>query len=313
MAVKLRLTRVGSKKNPIYRVVAADSRSPRDGKFIEIVGRYNPQTDPSTIELDADKVKAWLEGRAAHGAGAQAAEDRRRRIVEDLLEELARRLVDDPAQVKVVREEREDVVVLHLHVAPDDVGKVIGRGGTDRTGAAAGRPRVRGTRAQARPARDRASIARASTAIVGRVGKPHGISGAFFVEEPSDDPGRYAKGATLYVDGEQAEVVESKQARGRPVIRFDREVPRGRSSEVDREALPPPTRTSTTSSSSSAWPSSAPTAPRWAAWLTWIRAWRTTSSGSTPDCCCRSWKPACGRSISRRGEFVVAPGFDESD
>jgi len=49
--------------------------------------------------------------------------------LEDLLEELARRLVDDPGQVKVVREEREDVVVLHLHVAPDDVGKVIGRGG----------------------------------------------------------------------------------------------------------------------------------------------------------------------------------------
>ena len=61
MAVKLRLTRVGSKKNPIYRVVAADSRSPRDGKFIEIVGRYNPQTDPSTVEIDADKVKAWLD------------------------------------------------------------------------------------------------------------------------------------------------------------------------------------------------------------------------------------------------------------
>jgi small subunit ribosomal protein S16 len=60
MAVKLRLTRIGSKKNPIYRVVAADSRSPRDGKFIEIVGRYNPQTEPSTVEIDADKVKAWL-------------------------------------------------------------------------------------------------------------------------------------------------------------------------------------------------------------------------------------------------------------
>jgi len=60
MAVKLRLTRVGSKKNPIYRVVAADSRSPRDGKFIEIVGRYNPQMEPSLIELDEDKVKAWL-------------------------------------------------------------------------------------------------------------------------------------------------------------------------------------------------------------------------------------------------------------
>jgi small subunit ribosomal protein S16 len=60
MAVKLRLTRVGSKKNPIYRVVAADSRSPRDGKFLEIVGRYNPQSDPSTIELDETKVKDWL-------------------------------------------------------------------------------------------------------------------------------------------------------------------------------------------------------------------------------------------------------------
>ena len=60
MAVRMRLTRVGSKKNPIYRVVVADSRSPRDGRFIEIIGRYNPQTDPSTIELDEDKVKDWL-------------------------------------------------------------------------------------------------------------------------------------------------------------------------------------------------------------------------------------------------------------
>jgi small subunit ribosomal protein S16 len=60
LAVKIRLTRVGSKKNPIYRVVVADSRSPRDGKFIEIVGRYNPQTEPSTIELKEDKVRDWL-------------------------------------------------------------------------------------------------------------------------------------------------------------------------------------------------------------------------------------------------------------
>jgi small subunit ribosomal protein S16 len=60
MAVRIRLTRVGSKKNPIYRVVVADSRSPRDGRFIEIIGRYNPQTHPSTIELDEAKVKEWL-------------------------------------------------------------------------------------------------------------------------------------------------------------------------------------------------------------------------------------------------------------
>ena len=68
MAVRLRLTRVGSKKNPIYRVVVADSRSPRDGKFIEIVGRYNPQTDPSTIELDEARVTEWL------GKGAKPTE-----------------------------------------------------------------------------------------------------------------------------------------------------------------------------------------------------------------------------------------------
>jgi len=61
----MRLTRVGSKKNPIYRVVVADQRSPRDGRFIEIIGRYNPQTDPSTIELDEAKVTEWL------GKGAQ--------------------------------------------------------------------------------------------------------------------------------------------------------------------------------------------------------------------------------------------------
>ena len=72
MAVAMRLTRVGSKKNPIYRVVVADSRSPRDGRFIEIVGRYNPQTDPSTIELDEDKVRGWLE------KGAQPSDSVRR-------------------------------------------------------------------------------------------------------------------------------------------------------------------------------------------------------------------------------------------
>ena len=65
MAVRMRLTRVGSKKNPIYRVVVADSRSPRDGKFIEIVGRYNPQHEPSLIELDEERVRDWL------GKGAQ--------------------------------------------------------------------------------------------------------------------------------------------------------------------------------------------------------------------------------------------------
>jgi small subunit ribosomal protein S16 len=51
---------VGGKKDPIWRVVVADQRSPRDGRFIENVGQYNPQTDPSTIALDEDRVRAWL-------------------------------------------------------------------------------------------------------------------------------------------------------------------------------------------------------------------------------------------------------------
>ena len=71
MAARMRLARVGSKKNPIYRVVVADSRSPRDGKFIEIVGRYNPQTDPSTIEFNEDKVTEWL-GKGVQPSGTVA-------------------------------------------------------------------------------------------------------------------------------------------------------------------------------------------------------------------------------------------------
>ncbi len=61
MAVKIRLKRMGSKKNPFYRVVVADSRSPRDGRFIEQLGYYNPLTDPATIKLDGDATLAWLQ------------------------------------------------------------------------------------------------------------------------------------------------------------------------------------------------------------------------------------------------------------
>jgi small subunit ribosomal protein S16 len=60
MTVRIRLTRVGARNNPIWRVVAADKRSPRDGRFLEVLGHYNPQTDPSTIELDEERIKRWL-------------------------------------------------------------------------------------------------------------------------------------------------------------------------------------------------------------------------------------------------------------
>ena len=60
LAVKIRLARHGAKKRPYYRVVVADGRSPRDGRLIEEVGRYNPLTNPKTIELDLEKVDAWI-------------------------------------------------------------------------------------------------------------------------------------------------------------------------------------------------------------------------------------------------------------
>jgi small subunit ribosomal protein S16 len=61
MAVKLRLMRMGKTKQPTYRLVAADARSPRDGRFIEIVGTYQPRQEPSTIDIDNDKCVKWLQ------------------------------------------------------------------------------------------------------------------------------------------------------------------------------------------------------------------------------------------------------------
>ena len=60
MAVKLRLTRIGKTKQPQYRIVASDSRSPRDGRFIEILGHYDPRQDPSVLTVDNDKAVKWL-------------------------------------------------------------------------------------------------------------------------------------------------------------------------------------------------------------------------------------------------------------
>jgi small subunit ribosomal protein S16 len=61
MAVKIRLARHGAKKAPFYRIVVADSRSPRDGRFIDRIGTYNPRTQPSDIQVDAEKANEWLE------------------------------------------------------------------------------------------------------------------------------------------------------------------------------------------------------------------------------------------------------------
>lgn len=66
MAVKIRLQRFGTKKRPFYRLVAADSRNKRDGRYLEIIGTYNPLTDPATVKIDAEKAQKWL------NEGAQA-------------------------------------------------------------------------------------------------------------------------------------------------------------------------------------------------------------------------------------------------
>ena len=68
MAVKIRLRRMGAKKAPFYRIVVADSRYPRDGRFIEEIGYYNPLTDPAEINIDGEKAKKWIDN------GAQATE-----------------------------------------------------------------------------------------------------------------------------------------------------------------------------------------------------------------------------------------------
>ena len=60
MAVKIRLRRMGAKKNPFYRIVVADSRYPRDGRFIEEIGTYDPLKTPADVKIDADKAKQWI-------------------------------------------------------------------------------------------------------------------------------------------------------------------------------------------------------------------------------------------------------------
>ncbi len=77
MAVKIRLTRMGDKKSPFYRVIVADSRSPRDGKFIDLVGTYNPLTEPAQIKLDHDKITKWLSN------GAQPTDTVKALLVQD--------------------------------------------------------------------------------------------------------------------------------------------------------------------------------------------------------------------------------------
>ena len=118
MAVKMRLKRMGQKKAPFYRVVVADARSPRDGRFIEEIGTYDPNQDPSVIKFDEEAAKKWL------ATGAQPTD-----TVAKLLKAAGIEKQSDLRQEAVTEKETADAVVLELHVAEGDMGKVIGKQG----------------------------------------------------------------------------------------------------------------------------------------------------------------------------------------
>jgi small subunit ribosomal protein S16 len=110
MAVKIRLRRMGMKKAPYYRVVVADSRSPRDGRFIESIGIYHPTEEPSRVEIDADKARDWL------AKGAQP--------TEAVIPLLAIVGVDEPAEArKVAKARRAEVAKAKANPKPKPKAK----------------------------------------------------------------------------------------------------------------------------------------------------------------------------------------------
>ena len=133
--VKIRLKRMGANKKPFYRVVVADSRAPRDGKFIEEIGYYNPMTDPADIKIDEEKAQKWL------GTGAQPTDTVKKlfqksgilqkavKPMGELVSAIAKSLVENPVAVEVSEEQSNGTTVVQLKVAPDDMGKVIGKQG----------------------------------------------------------------------------------------------------------------------------------------------------------------------------------------
>ena len=106
MAVKIRLKRLGEKKSPFYRIIVADSRSPRNGRFIEEIGTYDPNYDPCKLNVDAELAKKWLAN------GAQPTE-----------------VVGNPDEVVVTETQKDKAIVVNLKVASSDIGKVIGKSG----------------------------------------------------------------------------------------------------------------------------------------------------------------------------------------
>ena len=141
MAVKIRLRRMGQKKAPFYRIVVADSRSPRDGRFIEEIGTYDPNQEPSVFKVDEEAAKKWLNNGAQPtevvGKIFKAAGIEKKlfslhggaSVMKELVEVIAKALVDCPDEVSVSEKQEGRTTVLELHVAESDMGKVIGKQG----------------------------------------------------------------------------------------------------------------------------------------------------------------------------------------
>ena len=141
MAVKIRLRRMGQKKAPFYRIIVADSRSPRDGRFIEEIGTYDPNQNPSAIHVNEELAKKWLASGAQPTdvvakifkvAGIEKEDFTTyiwRWIMKELVEVIAKALVDNPSEVVVTERKDGRNIVIELHVAQSDMGKVIGKQG----------------------------------------------------------------------------------------------------------------------------------------------------------------------------------------
>ena len=123
--VKIRLRRTGAKKKPSYRLVVADARAPRDGAFINIIGHYNPLTNPETIVIDEEKALYWLRQSRYYGK----IQNNQGENMRELVEFIAKSIVNSPDDVVVTEETDEQGVILKLQVADDDKGRVIGKQG----------------------------------------------------------------------------------------------------------------------------------------------------------------------------------------
>lgn len=136
MAVKIRLKRMGAKKAPFYRIVVTDSRSPRDGKFIEEIGYFNPISEPNELKVDNEKAIDWMSKGAQPSDTVRALLKKSGAIqqawvfkMSELIKYIVSHIVEHPEEIEITEVENGDTIHLKLKVAESDVGKVIGRQG----------------------------------------------------------------------------------------------------------------------------------------------------------------------------------------